>query len=122
MIVADTSVWAHHIRDPAVDFLEQLNRKRVLMHPWVIGELALGNLPRRTGFLAFLQELPRTAEARDEEVMQMIEVNRLHGSGIGWVDAHLVASARLSQAALWTRDKRLFAVAQRLGVTAHGLH
>ena len=122
MIVADTSVWANHIRAPAVDFLEHLNRKRVLMHPWIIGELALGNLPRRVGFLAFLQELPKVAEARDEEVMDMIEANRLHGSGIGWVDAHLVASARLSQAALWTRDKRLFAVAQRLGVPAAGLH
>ena len=122
MIVADTSVWAHHIRDPATDFLDCLNRKRVLMHPWVIGELALGNLPRRTGFLAFLDALPMAAAARDEEVMDMIETNKLHGAGIGWVDAHLVASARLSQAALWTRDKRLFSVAQRLGVPAHGLH
>lgn len=92
------------------------------MHSWVVGELALGNLPRRDAFLKFLSALPPVVEARDEEVMEMIKVNRLHGSGIGWVDAHLVASARLSKAGLWTRDKRLFAVARRLGVTAHGLH
>ena len=122
MIVADTSVWAHHIRDPSADFLQHLNADQVLMHSWVVGELALGNLPRRSAFLNFLKALPPMIEARDEEVMEMIEANKLHGSGIGWVDAHLVASARLSQAALWTRDKRLFAVAQRLGVTTHGLH
>lgn len=122
MIVADTSVWAHHIRDPAADFLEHLNRKLILVHPWVIGELALGNLPRRRAFLEFLRSLPAAAEARDEEVMEMIAAHGLHGAGIGWVDAHLVASARLSEAGLWTRDRRLFAVAQRLGVTAHGLH
>ena len=122
MIVADTSVWAHHIRDPSTDFLQHLNADQVLMHSWVVGELSLGNLPRRSAFLEFLKALPPMVEARDEEVMDMIEANKLHGSGIGWVDAHLVAAARLSQAALWTRDKRLFAVAQRLGVTAHGLH
>ena len=122
MIVADTSVWAHHIRDSSADFLQHLNADQVLMHSWVVGELSLGNLPRRSAFLEFLKALPPMVEARDEEVMDMIEANKLHGSGIGWVDAHLVAAARLSQAALWTRDKRLFAVAKRLGVTAHGLH
>ena len=122
MIVADTSVWAHHIRDPSADFLQHLNADQVLMHRWVIGELALGNLPRRHVFLKFLATLPPVMEARDEEVMAMISAHGLNGAGIGWVDAHLVASARLSQAGLWTRDKRLFAVAQRLGVTAHGLH
>ena len=122
MIVADTSVWAHHIREPSADFLQHLHADQVMMHRWVIGELALGNLPRRKDFLEFLASLPAVEEARDEEVLAMIEANGLHGAGIGWVDAHLVASARLSQAGLWTHDKRLFAVAQRLGVPAHGLH
>jgi predicted nucleic acid-binding protein len=122
VIVADTSVWVHHIRESSTDFLLHLNSDQVLMHSWVVGELALGNLPRRDAFLRFLNRLPPVVEARDEEVMEMIEGNRLQGSGIGWVDAHLVASARLSKAGLWTRDKRLFAVAQSLGVAAHGLH
>ncbi len=93
-----------------------------MMHHWVIGELALGNLPRRHDFLEFLASLPAVEPATDGEVMAMIEANGLHGAGIGWVDAHLVASARLSNAGLWTRDRRLFDVAQRLGVSAHGLH
>ncbi len=122
MIIADTSVWAHHIREPSADFLQHLHADQVMMHHWVIGELALGNLPRRHDFLEFLASLPAVDEATDAEVMAMIEANRLHGSGIGWVDAHLVASARLSNAGLWTRDRRLFDVAQRLGVSAHGLH
>jgi hypothetical protein len=121
-MVADTSVWAHHIRDPAPDFLTHLNRKWILVHPWVMGELAMGNLPKRAAFLSVLRSLPQAQQARDEEVMEMVETNRLHGSGIGWVDAHLVASARLSQAGLWTRNKRLYRVAQKLGVHAHGLH
>lgn len=122
MIVADTSVWVHHIRESSADFLLHLNSDQVLMHSWVVGELALGNLSRRDAFLKFLKRLPPVVEARDEEVMEMIDGNRLQGSGIGWVDAHLLASARLSKASLWTRDRRLFAVAQRLGVAAHGLH
>ena len=122
MIIADTSVWAHHIREPSADFLQHLHADQVMMHHWVIGELALGNLPRRHDFLEFLASLPAVEPATDEEVMAMIEANGLHGAGIGWVDAHLVASARLSNAGLWTRDRRLFDVAQRLGVSAHGLH
>ena len=122
MILADTSVWAHHIRDPSPDFLELLNGKHVLMHAWVIGELSLGNLPRRSAFIRYLTTLPLVTEARDVEVLEMIETHKLHGAGIGWVDAHLVASARLTRVELWTRDKRLFAVAQRLGVPARGIH
>ena len=122
MIVADTSVWAHHIREPSADFLGHLQANQVLMHPWVIGELALGNLPKRLAFLKFLRALPEAVEARDEEVMDMIEAHGLYGAGIGWVDVHLVASARLTKADLWTRDKRLFAVAQRLGLPARGMH
>ncbi|NBW07471.1 MAG: type II toxin-antitoxin system VapC family toxin [Caulobacteraceae bacterium] len=122
MILADSSVWADHFRHPSPDFQQHLRTDRVLMHPWVIGELALGNLPRRQSFIAFLDALPKAAEAQDAEVLEMIEVHGLYGAGIGWVDAHLVASARLTRVELWTRDKRLFAVAQRLGVPARGMH
>jgi predicted nucleic acid-binding protein len=122
VIIADTSVWAHHIQEPSADFLAHLQADQVLMHPWVIGELALGNLPKRAAFLKLLRALPEAVEARDEEVMEMIEINGLHGSGIGWVDIHLAASARLNKADLWTRDKRLFAVASRIGLPARGMH
>lgn len=122
MIVADTSVWAHHIREPSADFLAHLQADQVLIHPWVIGELALGNLPKRDSFLKYLRALPEAVEARDDEVMEMIEAHGLHGAGIGWVDVHLAASARLSKADLWTRDKRLFTVAHRMGLPARGMH
>lgn len=122
MILADTSVWAHHIRDPSLEFRQHLAHDRVLIHDWVIGELALGNLPRRERFLKDLAALPPAEQARDDEVLTMIAVHKLYGAGIGWVDLHLAASARLSQATLWTRDKRLFAVARRLDIPAHGLH
>lgn len=122
MILADSSVWADHLRHPSLELQEQLRTNRVLMHPWVVGELALGNLPRRSLFIAFLNALPEAVEVQDAEVLEMIEAHSLHGAGIGWVDAHLVASARLTRVELWTRDKRLFAVAQRLGVPARGIH
>lgn len=122
MILADTSVWVDHIRDASVEFQERLAARQVLMHPWVLGELALGNLHNRPVFLRFLSKLPRAKTARDPEVMAMIEENTLHGIGIGWVDAHLAAAARLSRASLWTRDRRLMKVAQRLDIPAHGFH
>jgi predicted nucleic acid-binding protein len=122
LILADSSVWADHLRHPSPDFQEHLRTDRVLMHPWVVGELALGNLARRSLLIAFLNSLPKAEEVQDAEVLEMIEAHKLHGAGIGWVDAHLVASARLTRVDLWTRDKRLFAVAQRLGVTARGIH
>ncbi|WP_439477563.1 type II toxin-antitoxin system VapC family toxin [Brevundimonas sp.] len=122
MILADTSIWTDHLRSPSPELSTRLIVREVLMHPFILGELALGNLPRRASFLADLSDMPGATVADDKEVLQMIEANRLNGSGIGWVDAHLIASARLFEAtALWTRDKRMFAVAQRLGVTAHGL-
>jgi len=122
VILADSSVWADHFRRASPDFQQHLRTDRVLIHPSVVGELALGNLPRRRTVIAFLEALPRAVEVQDTEVLKMIEANRLHGAGIGWVDAHLVASALLTRVDLWTRDKRLLAVAQRLGVPARGMH
>jgi len=94
-----------------------LDDGRVLAHPFVIGELALGNLRQRELILAALQDLPQSVVASDPEVLRFINQQALHGLGIGYVDAHLLASARLTPGgALWTRDKRLRAVADRLGL------
>jgi hypothetical protein len=96
-----------------------LNAGQVLAHPFVIGELALGNLRQRQRVLSALQDLPQSVMARDIEVLRFIDVQSLYGFGIGYVDTHLLAAARLTPGgSLWTRDKRLDAVARRLGLAA----
>ncbi len=97
----------------------RLGRVEILIHPAVIGELALGSLRRRRNVLRTLDELPSALVATDSEVVVFVEAHRLFGLGIGWVDAHLLASAQLTPGAtLWTRDRRLRAAAQRLGLAA----
>jgi predicted nucleic acid-binding protein len=88
-----------------------------MIHPWVIGELACGNLRKRSQVLELLQGLPAVTVASDAEVLLLIERDRLMGRGIGYVDAHLLASARLSHCRLWTQDRRLAAVALEQGLT-----
>lgn len=117
MILVDTSVWVAHLRagDPALAAL--LDGNRVAMHPFVLGELACGNLRRRAELLALLGRLPRVAVARDDEVLFFIERHALMGRGIGYGDAHLLAAVALDGGArLWTRDKRLHALAGELGL------
>ena len=117
MILVDTSVWAEHIRREVRPLSALLLAGLVLAHPFVIGEIAMGNLRQRDVFLRGLQDLPQAVVATDREVMRFIDRDRLFGSGIGYVDAHLLAAARLSSdAALWTFDKRLNVVAARLGL------
>lgn len=117
MILVDTSVWAEHIRREVRPLSALLLAGLVLAHPFVIGEIAMGNLRQRDVFLRGLQDLPQAVVATDHEVMRFIDRDRLFGSGIGYVDAHLLAAARLSSgAALWTFNKRLNAVAARLGL------
>ena len=99
--------------------MELLNRSGVLAHPFVIGELALGSLRQRDAVLAALRGLPSAVVADDAEVAGFIERHRLFGLGIGYIDAHLLASVKLTAgASLWTRDRRLGETAQRLGVAA----
>ena len=96
-----------------------LTAKQVLVHPFIIGEIALGSLRKRDAILEGMRKLPSTIVARDEEVMDLIERQKLFGTGVGLVDAHLIAATLLSKdASLWTRDKRLHAVAERLGIAA----
>lgn len=115
MILVDTSVWVDHFRGVEQHLQALLASRQVLCHPFVIGELALGNLRDRSMVLRHLGRLPTAVIARDGEVLAMIESSRLAGRGIGYVDAHLLAAARLSSARLWARDKRLTAVAGELG-------
>lgn len=119
MILADTSVWVAHLRGPDAHLAALLDGGEVLAHPFVIGELALGNLPQRRSILADLQDLPLATVASDEEVLRFIDHQNLFGRGIGYVDAHLLAAARLTpQAKLWTYDRSLARVAAELGLAA----
>ena len=116
MILVDTSVWVEHLRHGLPRLATLLQAGEVLIHPWVIGELACGNLRNRSQVLDLLQGLPAATVASDAEVLLLIEGDRLMGRGIGYIDAHLLASARLSQCRLWTQDLRLAAVAQEQGL------
>ena len=119
MILVDTSVWVDHLRKGDAGLKALLGAGQVLTHSFVIGELALGNLRQRDAILQSLQDLPPAIMAGDSEVLGFIERNALFELGIGYVDAQLLASARLSVAHLWTHDKRLHEVAVRLGLAAH---
>ena len=123
MILVDTSVWIDHLRQGDVELTRLLNTGQVLGHPFVTGELALGNLQQRDTILSALDGLPQASVASDEEVMRFITQHALFGIGIGYIDAHLLAAARLSSGAmLWTRDKRLLAATVRLGLSANMTH
>lgn len=117
MILIDTSVWIDHLRqsDPALTDL--LTQNQVLVHPFVIGELALGNARQTDNLIRLLSVLPQPVVANDQEVMHLIRCEALAGIGIGFIDVHLLASTRLTPGAtLWTRDKRLAKVAHKLGI------
>ena len=116
MVLVDTSVWVSHLRDGNTELANLLNDGRVLCHPFIIGELACGNLQDRAMILSFLQWLPMSIEAEHEEVLYFIENNRLMGKGIGYVDAHLIASTVLTGIPIWTLDKKLAQVADSLQI------
>lgn len=119
MILIDTSIWVDHFGKADGSLAALLDDGLALAHPFVIGELALGNLPRRQEFLADMELLPKAVVATPAEFAPFIERHELYGSGLGYVDAHLLMSTYLTEeAVLWTRDKRLRAVAERLGVAA----
>lgn len=119
MILVDTSVWVDHLRHGDAALARLLKDGRVLAHRFVTGELALGDMRDRDAVLGAMQDLPQAGVATDDELMGFIAQQSLFGSGIGYVDAHLLAAVRLSPgASLWTRDKRLLAAGERLGVSA----
>lgn len=115
MILVDSSVWVDHLRVSEPVLVELLSTGQVLTHPFVVGELACGNLKNRNAVLSLLQDLPAAPVATDEEVLFFIEQHGLMGRGIGYVDAHLLSAVSLAgNGRLWTRDKRLCAVTESL--------
>lgn len=119
MFLVDISVWVDHLRKGDGALVSALQHDAVVTHSHVIGELALGNLKDRFAVLALLRNLPKAVVANDDEVQTMIEEHSLYGRGVGYTDAHLLAAARLTaETQLWTRDKRVKAVAGDLGLEA----
>jgi predicted nucleic acid-binding protein len=119
VILVDTSIWVDHLRFGEERLARLLDQGLVLIHPFVIGEIALGRLRQRALVLDLLQNLPRTGVASDDEVLGFIERHALSGFGIGYVDAHLLAAVRLTPgSSLWTRDKRLAGATMKLSLAA----
>ncbi len=116
MILVDTSVWVAHLRDGTIGLEEALNEGDVVCHPFIVGELACGNLRNRSEILSLLKALPMAVHAEHEEVIQFIEIHRLMGKGLGYIDMHLLASAILTKVSLWTLDKKLNEVASKMGI------
>ncbi len=117
MILVDTSIWIDHFREGLPQLVRLLEHNFVLTHPFVLGELACGNLTSRTETLRLLSNLPGAPTASDSEVLAFIEVNRLMGRGIGFIDVHLLASTALAaDTSLWTHDQRLAKVSRNLNI------
>lgn len=116
MILVDSSVWISHLRASDKKLVTLLLNDQVLTHPYIIGEVACGRFKQRKEILDLLQKLPCAAGASFEEALTYLENEKLFGTGLGWVDIHLIASAKLSKAKLWTFDKKLLRQAQTLKI------
>ena len=116
MILVDTSVWVDHLRRANAGLAALLGEGEVLCHRFVIGELACGRLHNRAEVLGLLGALPAATAAEHDETLRFAEIHRLAGSGLGWIDMHLLASAILSRTPIWTLDKTLARVALAMGV------
>lgn len=117
MILIDTSIWIDHFRAPEKRVISILDDGKLLAHPFIIGEIMLGNMRGRERIADLLGRIPQAIVANADEMLAFISLNRLGGRGIGYVDAHLLAAARLTpDTQLWSRDKRLAATARELGV------
>jgi predicted nucleic acid-binding protein len=116
VILVDTSVWIDHLRIQGHRLSGLLDDGMVMTHEFVVGELACGTMRRRSEVLALLRNLPHAPAADTADVLAFVDANALAGAGIGWIDAHLLAAARLAGVRLWTKDARLMRAAKRLGV------
>jgi predicted nucleic acid-binding protein len=117
MILVDTSVWIEHFQNGNTGLDLLLQEGQVVCHPYIVGELACGNIKNRSRILSLLSTLPIAHTAEHEEVIHVIEKYRLTGKGLGYIDVHLLASAMLTNIPLWTLDKRLNSVSTKLGIT-----
>lgn len=115
-MLVDTSVWVDHLRTGNAFLASALETSEVWCHPFVQGELACGNLRNREEVLSLLGSLPLAPTATHPEAVELVEIHQLMGSGLGWIDIHLLASARLAGVPLWTLDRPLARAAQSLGV------
>jgi predicted nucleic acid-binding protein len=118
MVLVDTSIWIDHLRRSDRQLAMLLEACEVVCHPFVIGELACGSLARRHAILELLHALPRTDQAEHDEILAFIDDRRLHGGGIGLIDAHILWAAANEGHVVWTRDARLRRIAVRLGVAS----
>lgn len=114
MVLVDTSVWVSHLRETNDVLVSLLDTTEVICHPFVIGELACGNLKKREAIISHLEALPMAYEAGHEEVLAFIESRKVMGKGLGYIDVHLLASALLTGVAFWTLDKKLDKIAEEL--------
>lgn len=116
MVLVDTSVWIDHFRATNDQLVSLLTEGQVLTHPFVIGEIACGGQRQRQEILSLLPLLPQAKVAADADVLSLLEDYELYGKGIGWIDAHLLASSALSHSTLWTLDKKLARLARVVGI------
>jgi predicted nucleic acid-binding protein len=116
-VLVDTSIWVAHFRKSEAGLIELLEGEAVVCHPFVVGELACGNLKNRQEILSLLQSLPQAPQAENDEVLHFIEQNGLMGKGLGWVDMHLLVSALFAKAQLWTLDKGLRKASQGMKIS-----
>ena len=116
MVLVDTSVWIEYFRKGHARLEELLNNTDVSIHPFIIGELACGTIKNREEILNLLQTLDSSPEISLQEILRFIEMNKLQGKGIGFIDVNLLASSLLSDCRLWTNDKKLHNIAQKMGI------
>ncbi|HDH10771.1 MAG TPA: type II toxin-antitoxin system VapC family toxin [Nitrospirae bacterium] len=116
MVLVDTSVWISHFRKNSSQLKQLLMNESVACHPFIIGELACGNIKNRKEIISLLYALPQTLVAGHDEILAFIENKKLMGIGIGLIDVHLLASALLSNFPLWTTDKRLRTTASKFNI------
>jgi len=116
MVLVDTSVWVSHLRNGDAGLEKLLNDGEVVCHPFIVGELACGNLKNRHEILIYLQSLPMAILAEDGEVLRFIENHQLMGKGLGYIDVHLIAAAVLTDVPFWTFDKTLDKITKKIGI------